>query len=186
MFGAKTESAVKAYQTNAGLHSDGIAWPQTQAQLRLDWQKARGYAPVDHSRPTPAPFETHAPRTACGFYWDENGTENIQYCVFHQGIIDMASTLTASAGESNSLRAKKQIRTLWETELDSLYGEWLQSASAEDQGAIIAAQATYMNYLTVQATVLRQQCGEEAAALQINAELARQCAWLCNTLHNEQ
>ena len=186
VFGAKTESAVKAYQTNAGLHSDGIAWPQTQAQLRLDWQKARGYAPVNPTRPTPAPFETHAPRTACGFYWDENGTENVQYCVFHQGIIDMASTLTASAGESNSLRAKKQIRTLWETELDSLYGEWLQSASAEDQGAIIAAQATYMNYLTVQATVLRQQCGEEAAALQINAELARQCAWLCNTLHNEQ
>ena len=31
-----------------------------------------------------------------------------------------AATLLASADESNSLRAQKQIRTLWETELDSL------------------------------------------------------------------
>ena len=36
-----------------------------------------------------------------------------------------AATLLASADESNSLRAQKQIRTLWETELDSLYSEWL-------------------------------------------------------------
>ena len=51
---------------------------------------------------------------------------------------------------------------------------------------IIAAQGTYMNDLAVQETVLQQQCDEENAALQINGELARQCAWLCNTLHNEQ
>lgn len=38
-----------------------------------------------------------------------------------------AATLLASADESNSSRAQKQIRTLWETELDSLYSEWLQS-----------------------------------------------------------
>ena len=54
------------------------------------------------------------------------------------------------------------------------------------QGAIIAAQATYMNDLAVQETVLQQQCDEETAALQINAELARQYALLCNMLHNEQ
>lgn len=97
-----------------------------------------------------------------------------------------AATLLASADESNSLRAQKQIRTLWETELDSLYSEWLQRAPAEGQGAIIAAQATYMNDLTVQDAVLQQQCDEETAALQINAELARQYALLCNMLHNEQ
>ena len=78
---------------------------------------------------------------------------------------------------------QKQIRTLWETELDSLYSEWLQRAPVE---AIIAAQATYMNYPAVQEAVLQQQCDEETAALQINAELARQCAPLCNMLHNEQ
>ena len=84
------------------------------------------------------------------------------------------------------MRAQKQIRTLWETELDSFYSEWLQREPVEGQGAIIAAQGTYMNCLAVQETVLQQQCDEETAALQINAELARQCAWLCNTLHNEQ
>ena len=98
----------------------------------------------------------------------------------------MAATLLASADESNSSRAQKQIRTLWETELDSLYSEWLQRAPVEAQGAIIAAQATYMNYLAVHETVLQQQCDEETAAMQINAELARQCALLCNMLHNEQ
>ena len=97
-----------------------------------------------------------------------------------------AATLLASADESHSLRAQKQIRTLWETELDSLYSEWLQRAPVEGQGAIIAAQATYLKYLAVQETVLQQQCDEETAAMQINAELARQCALLCNMLHNEQ
>ena len=183
VFGAKTELAVKDYQTTAGFNSDGIAWPQTLAQLTLDWQTAMGYA----SAPSiPEPSETAAPRTVCGFYQDENGAAYIQHCTYHQGIIDIAASLLASADQSNSLRAQKQIRTLWETELDSLYSEWLQRAPVEAQGAIIAAQATYMNYLAVQETVLQQQCDEETAAMQINAELARQCALLCNMLHNEQ
>ena len=183
VFGAKTELAVKDYQTTAGFNSDGIAWPQTLAQLTLDWQTAMGYA----SAPSiPEPSETAAPRTVCGFYQDENGAAYIQHCTYHQGIIDIAATLLASADQSNSLRAQKQIRTLWETELDSLYSEWLQRAPVEGQGAIIAAQGTYMNCLAVQETVLQQQCDEETAAMQINAELARQCALLCNLLHNEQ
>ena len=183
VFGAKTELAVKDYQTTAGFNSDGIAWPQTLAQLTLDWQTAMGYA----SAPSiPEPAETAAPRTVCGFYQDENGAAYIQHCTYHRGIIDIATTLLASADQSNSLRAQKQIRTLWETELDSLYSEWLQRAPVEAQGAIIAAQATYMNYLAVHETVLQQQCDEETAAMQINAELARQCALLCNMLHNEQ
>ena len=84
------------------------------------------------------------------------------------------------------MRAQKQIRTLWETELDSLYSEWLQRVPVDGQGAIIAAQTTYMNYLALQEAVLQQQCDEETAVLQINAELARQCALLCSMLHNEQ
>ena len=97
-----------------------------------------------------------------------------------------AAALLASADESNSLRTQKQIRTLRKTELDSLYSECLQRAPVEGQGAIIAAQGTYMNDLAVQETVLQQQCDEENAALQINGELARQCALLCGMLHNEQ
>ncbi len=97
-----------------------------------------------------------------------------------------AATLLASADESNSLRAQKQIRTLWETELDSFYSEWLQRVPVDGQGAIIAAQTTYMNYLALQEAVLQQQCDEETAALQINAELARQCALFCSMLHKEQ
>ena len=62
----------------------------------------------------------------------------------------------------------------------------MQRAPVEGQGAIIAAQGTYMNDLAVQETVLQQQCDEETAALQINGELARQYALLCNMLHNEQ
>ena len=84
------------------------------------------------------------------------------------------------------MRAQKQIRTLWQTELEGLYGEWLQGVPAQEQGAIIAAQTTYMNDLALQEAVLQQQCDEETAVLQINAELARQCALLCSMLHNEQ
>ena len=84
------------------------------------------------------------------------------------------------------MRAQKQIRAMRQTEQEGLYGEWPQGAPAQEQGAIIAAQATSMNYLSVQEAVLQQQCDEETAALQINAELARQCAPLCNMFHNEQ
>ena len=62
----------------------------------------------------------------------------------------------------------------------------MQRAPVGGQGAIIAAQGTYMNDLAVQETVLQQQCDEENAALQINGELARQCALLCGMLHNKQ
>lgn len=62
----------------------------------------------------------------------------------------------------------------------------MAAKGAEGQGAIIAAQATYLKYLAVQETVLQQQCDEETASLQIDAELARQCASLCSMLHNEQ
>lgn len=62
----------------------------------------------------------------------------------------------------------------------------MQRAPVEGQGAIIAAQGIYMNDLAVQETVLQQQCDEETASLQIDAELARQYALLCNMLHNEQ
>ena len=63
------------------------------------------------------------------------------------------------------MRAQKQIRTLWETELDSFYSEWLHRAPVEGQGAIIAAQTTYMNDLALQEAVLQQQCDEETAVL---------------------
>ena len=62
----------------------------------------------------------------------------------------------------------------------------MQRAPVEGQGAIIAVQGTYMNDLAVQETVLQQQCDEENAALQINGELARQCALFCSMLHKEQ
>ena len=84
------------------------------------------------------------------------------------------------------MRAQKQIRAMRQTEQEGLYGEWPQGAPAQEQGAIIAAQATSMNYLSVQEAVLRQQCDEETAALQINAVLELQCVTLCNMLHDEQ
>ena len=84
------------------------------------------------------------------------------------------------------MQTQKQIRTLRKTELDSLYSEWLQRAPAEGQGAIIAAQGTYMNDLAVQETVLQQQYNKETVSLRSNAELARQRALLCSMLHNEQ
>ena len=97
-----------------------------------------------------------------------------------------AATLLASADESNSLRAQKQIRTLWRRSWTAFTANGCKGRRVEGQGAIIAAQATYMNDLAVQETVLQQQCDEENAALQINGELARQCALLCGMLHNEQ
>ena len=52
------------------------------------------------------------------------------------------------------MRAQKQIRAMRQMEQEGLYGEWPQGAPAQEQGAIIAAQATFMNDLSVQETVL--------------------------------
>ena len=56
----------------------------------------------------------------------------------------------------------------------------------EGRGTIIAAQATYMNDLAVQEAVFQQQCDEETAALQINAELARHARYsaICSITNN--
>lgn len=56
----------------------------------------------------------------------------------------------------------------------------------EGRGTIFAAQATYMNDLAVQEAVLQQQCDEETAALQINAELARHARYsaICSITNN--
>lgn len=96
-----------------------------------------------------------------------------------------AATLLASADESNSLRAQKQIRTLWETELDSLYSEWLQRAPVEGQGAIIAAQGTYMNDLAVQETVSSSATKRllpcrSTRSLRVNAH----CSAVCSITNN--
>lgn len=186
VFGAKTESAVKSYQTTVGFNSDGIAWPQTLARLTLDWQAAMGIAPVETPAPEPEPSAPDAPLSACGILMDENGAEHIQYCDYHQEIADMAASLLARAGETNALRAQKQIRAMWQTELEGLYGEWLQGVPAQEQGAIIAAQATFMNYLSVQETALERRYGDKTSFRQINAALERQCATLCNMLRGEQ
>lgn len=56
----------------------------------------------------------------------------------------------------------------------------------EGRGTIIAARTTYMNDLAVQEAVLQQQCDEETAALQINAELARHARYsaICSITNN--
>ena len=199
VFGAKTESAVKNYQTTVGFNSDGIAWPQTRTQLELDWQQAMGLGPASTQAPKPAavratatpspkpaPAETTAPIPVCRLVLDENGAERFQYCDYHQGIADMAASLLAAAGETNAQRAQKQIRALWETEMEGLYDEWLQGVPEDEQAAIAASRATFVNYLTVQETALKRRFGTETAARQINAVLELQCVTLCNMLHDEQ
>ena len=42
----------------------------------------------------------------------------------------MAAALPYATGDGNALRAYKQIRMLWQTELDTLYSEWIQSVPA--------------------------------------------------------
>ena len=145
-----------------------------------------GIAPVETPAPEPEPSAPDAPLSACGILMDENGAEHIQYCDYHQEIADMAASLLARAGETNALRAQKQIRAMWQTELEGLYGEWLQGVPAQEQGAIIAAQATFMNYLSVQETALERRYGDKTSFRQINAALERQCATLCNMLRGEQ
>ena len=73
VFGAKTETAVMAYQQQAGLGADGIVWPQTLDQLILDWQRAMGYAP--------APSESPALRSVCRIYREANGAEYIRTAI---------------------------------------------------------------------------------------------------------
>lgn len=182
IFGAKTESAVKAYQTGAGLYPDGVAWPQTLSQLSLDWQAAARRAPAE----TPAPALPSAPVAVCETVLDENGAEHVRYCDYHRSMAEIAASIESAADETRVLRARNQIRALWQAELESLWSEWLQAFPEAEQGAALAAQTAFTSYLAAQETVLRSQCGDADAAWKINAILERQCTMLCQMLREGQ
>lgn len=186
VFGAKTESAVKSYQTTVGFNSDGIAWPQTLAQLTLDWQAAMGIAPVETPAPEPEPSAPDARFRRAGFSWMKTARSISNTAIIIRKSPIWPLLFWPAPGETNALRAQKQIRAMWQTELEGLYGEWLQGVPAQEQGAIIAAQATFMNYLSVQETALERRYGDKTSFRQINAALERQCATLCNMLRGEQ
>lgn len=174
IFGARTEEAVRAYQTASGLTSDGVAWPQTLFRLTTEWQVAQGLIPEQAELP------------ACQILMDEDGAEHTAYCAYHQGVVEMANALLEAADDLHALSAQNQIRFLWQTELDALYDEWQQGVPEEEQGMIVAARATFTSYLSLQESALRTQYRDEIAAVrQINSLLERQCVTLCGMLHGE-
>lgn len=167
-YGSSTQEAVRAYQAQAGLTADGIAWPQTLNHLSSGAQ---------------TPDAPEAEQAFCLVQLDEQGGRHVQYCAIHQETTDSALALLEATDAEHELEALAQVRALWQAELERLYDEWQESASDEQRGAILASRSTFLSFLSLQETALAGQASEAAAGRRINALLEEQCLTLCALLH---
>ena len=202
-FGAKTEAAVAAFQQNAGLYSDGVAWPQTIARLRGDMDALNATPeptaePTAEPTPEPTPEPTAEPTAeptieptiepliespCCLVVTGEDGSFRTLYCASHARTAQAVAALTAAVqDEALEIWAMEQTRALWQADLDALYDEWI-AAAGEDAGTVSGARALFESHLALYETALIQRCGEKEAARQINALIEGQCRALCALLH---
>ena len=173
IFGAKTEKAVKAFQTKYGLKQDGIAWPQTIHTLGVAWDVAFGEpeAPVE-------PGCAYPPQ--CTLIVLEDETEVWDTCEVHSDIfMHAADALPEGAGEEEILRT---CIAAWQTELERMYQIWLLNSLPEDQPMVITHKTMFQGYLNSQQMLWNSRYGEGSVqALElVNEMLMEQCYTLCS------
>lgn len=181
-----TEAAIQAFQADAGLTADGIAWTATRAALTDYWRKVTGQeppTPAPTAEPTPEPTATPEPTpefpASCQ---TEDG--QLRQCEKHNAMTNMVAMLLDSASSPESLiLVQQQCRTLWQTEMEVLYQQAM--AQADDVQALKDEQANFATYLSMREKVWRTTFHNDDAQLaaNVNLLLAQQCAKLCQDLH---
>ena len=171
-FGKKTQAAVKAFQKERGLTTDGIAWPQTLYALDAAWNAEFG-----------VPEEAYAP--CCSFLEiDEDGTQYWETCEVHTNINQQAAEgLPATATEADIANA---YAVAWQTELNRLYQLWLDNCAPEDQPMVINHKVMFEGHLNSQITLWNAQYGEGSLMVLklVNKALEEQCYTLCPVVYS--
>jgi len=170
-FGKKTQAAVKAFQKEYGLTTDGIAWPETLSALAAAWNAEFG-----------VPEDAYAP--CCSFLEiDENGTQYWETCEVHTNIsMHAVDDLPVNASEAEIANA---YAVAWQTELERLYQLWLENCAPEDQPSVVNHKAMFLAYMNSQQFLWNTQYGEGSLNTldRINDMLMHQCYTLCEVTY---
>lgn len=182
-----TDQAVRKVQYEARYNVNGIAWPQTINYLKqkLDASTpAATQAPAQEQQPAvPAPAgESHPQQAHCYRIHQANGAELVVYCAAHQLIAENGKAMVDMMPTADMKKTALTLsRSLWESELELLYADWVNQSSDEDKAIVLSHKAMFSTYLNMQLLMWNRQYGEgsvEAAQCVIDA-LMSQCADLC-------
>lgn len=192
VFGKKTEQAVKAFQIEAGISADGVAWPQTIGRLNVEWEAMMGISvtptPVPTPMPTPRPAATEEPvqemnnSLCCVRIENEEGSEKIAYCTDHLVLLEMCEALMNAATTNDSrTRALNQCRNLWMEEVDLLYAEWILRAEEADKATVENGRAMFESYVASQEALWNMQYKKNPTLVveKVNELLIDQCISIC-------
>jgi len=176
IFGSKTENAVKSCQTEYGLTSDGIAWPQTIHTLGVAWDVEFGEPeePVEPGNAY-APFCTMLNLENDQKYWD--------MCEVHSDIfMHAADSVNEDLGEEEILKAYIDA---WQTDLDRMYQIWLLNVNPEEQPMVVNSKTMFMGYLNSQQMLWNAQYGAGSVKTfeMTNEMLMEQCFSLCGVIY---
>lgn len=194
VFGKDTERAVREFAASEALPEDGIAWPAILRRLYSVWSGEPETTPEPTATPTPAPTAEPTPEPT------EEPAQAVPYCICgedgawamcenHALIHETAQTLYQSARSDESrMRALRQIRALWQEEMDILYESWMRGAQDEQaQGLILSGRAAFANFMATQESMWKMHFGENAPETleNINGALEEQCMQLCGLVERE-
>lgn len=174
IFGKKTEAAVKAYQIDRGFYPDGIAWPEVQAQMNVEWELGMEPQGGGDEYEDPVPY--------CYVERYANGTQSVVLCSRHMQIYAEASDAVSLAGPTDTeiMEGLQTGITLWMEEMKSVYQQWADQCPDYAQ-QITAHHEAFMEYYRAQLAVWNAQYGSPSmAALEKAMEmLAEHCTDLC-------
>jgi len=181
IFGKKTEQAVKDFQTAAGFAVDGIAWPQTNKQLEMAWQKLNGIVVEETEE-----VEEAKPAAAnCARIENENGSVEFVYCADHQILEDAVDALfEENMTDEEYINALQLVRQMYQEEVEMRFAEWLESSADEDKASILGAQTMFLGYMNTQEAVWKKQHGEnsEVTLTKINDMLHEKWVEICGII----
>ncbi len=174
IFGKQTEAAVKAYQEDRGFFPDGVAWPEVQAQLNVEWENGM--------EPQGGEDEYEEPVLYCYVEHYANGTQSVVLCSRHMQIHADASDAVNQAGPTDNaiIEGLQTGITFWMEEMKSLYQLWADLRPEYAQ-QITAHQEAFMEYYRAQLGIWNAHFGTPSmAALEKAMEmLAEHCSDLC-------
>ena len=181
VFGANTENALNVYKNQAGLTPDGLADAEVFARLQADWNNKFGQTEQNaEEQPAsaaegekPSDYETPPYCTTVLHY----GMMGVEYCEEHLETLRQDYALQAE----DTAESWHQAVVLWEGVIDSLYNEWVESASEAEKLTIVSQYGAWKSACEQQRTALSAVFPDDQKLIeqQMEAMIKAQAVMLC-------
>ena len=175
-YGKNTENAVKAFQKDAGLQADGIAWPQTISLLEAEWESLYSYLTEGDGRYY-SPF--------CYEWENEYGQTVTEYCENHALLWEATLSMLEAGDADSALHSYYE----WQAEIISLYNVWSDLVSEPVKPKIEVNKALCIQMLEMQLDAMKSSYEANGTEIEpydvyYGAELWMRghAAWLCQMI----